>query len=733
MSRASPFGMEAVLALNWQYRGFDYTSYYNGAFENDDSLSALDATGANAVGTTLDWGINTRTNTVYADSSYTDPLSAEAAVIREAVAKGLQVMVKPTIDFLNTSDAPGYSIGEWRTYYNPGAAGSTGATSFFASYKTMILQEAAVAAANGATIFCIGTELDQIAGPAYKSQWDSIISAIRAQDPGLKLTYAADWNDAASPWAGVNGLKAGTGDIATQISFAGELDYLGLDVYAPLSDAAKPTLQQLIDGWLEAPADSGATAETYAVTGGQSLVQYFDSVAKEAGKPLLFTEVGFENATDAASSPAVSQTNAEDDALQARLYQSLFDAYSQSGDTAISGAFLYNWDPNASEVGPGSVAFSPQNLPALAAVDAAFAAPTVSAAPTVDSRLNAEVAAPGLSLGAGSTGSVFTVKLTAAEGLLFATGSSGAQVTGSGSAALTVAGGLGAVNTTLATLQYEATASANDTIHVSASADGGPVGTGTIAVAYEPPAPVLSFSTVSLVSGATVDVAGTVGAADAGRPVTCFVNGKAAGTSLAQANGTFSVDLTLPTNAVAVVSASLTDAFGQSGATGPLMIGVGDGLTATFSAANGNVVDLFNATSQGDTVNGSNGYVIDYGSKATINGGGDQVYTDGSSADALTLTGTGAATDSVFGSDMTLALSHAQANVSGGGNNVIFSSGPDNVVNIESTGSAFDTLTSANGATGTVNLVGAALAHIGAGVETGYFVTGYGQDAGSCF
>jgi len=219
------------MPLTWKYRGFDYVSYYKGAYENDDSLASLVATGANSIETTLEWGINPLTNTVYADSNYTDPLTAEAATIREAVAKGLQVMVKPHLDFLNPAYLKGtpYSVGDWRTYYNPGAAGSAGANAFFASYKTMLLQEAQVAAANGATMLSIGTELDQIAGPSYKSYWDGIISAIRAQDPGLQLTFAADWNDALSPWQwGGSGLPKGTGNIATQISFASELDYLGL-------------------------------------------------------------------------------------------------------------------------------------------------------------------------------------------------------------------------------------------------------------------------------------------------------------------------------------------------------------------------------------------------------------------------------------------------------------------------------------------------------------------------
>ena len=694
------------MALSWQYRGFAYTSYYNGAYENANSLNALIATGANAIETTLDWGIDPLTNTVYADPNYTDPLSAEAAMIQQAVAAGLQVMVKPNIDFENPAYLKGtpYSVGDWRTYYNPGAAGSAGANSFFASYKTMLLQEAAVASANGATMLSIGTELDQITGPSYKAYWDDIISTLRADDPKLKLTYAADWNDAASPWRwGGSGLAAGTGTIATQVSFASELDFLGLDVYAPLSNAADPTLQQLIAGWTQTPVDSGATAETYAVTGNQSLISYFESVAAAVGKPLLFTEVGFENASDAASSPAGSSTNAEDDALQARLYQSLFDAFGQANDASLDGAFLYNWDPNAGEVGPGSVAFSPQGLPALSVVDAAFAAPSLSAPASLSAPLDVFEAVGGVALGANSTGDVFTVTLTASQGVISASGA-----TGSGTAALTITGSLAAVNAALASLQYEETSAAADTIKITASADGGPKASASIAVAHDSP-PTPSFVFATPVSGATINLSGNVSVADAGRTAVYGVDGVQAASAVVAADGSFAANLTLPTGQVDVVTASVTDAGGNSGATPPLMIGVSDGLTATFGGANGNVFNAFNAAAQGDTINGANGYVILHGSRATVNGGGNQIYTDGSPLDAATLNNTGGVADYFSGSGETVTLNNAQAEISGAGDTVVVASGGANVITDTSGSLEVVEHVSAN-----VRLAGSALFYAGA-------------------
>jgi hypothetical protein len=47
-----------------KFKGFNYVSYYNGAYENADSLPALVATGANAAALDLDYGIDVSNSTV---------------------------------------------------------------------------------------------------------------------------------------------------------------------------------------------------------------------------------------------------------------------------------------------------------------------------------------------------------------------------------------------------------------------------------------------------------------------------------------------------------------------------------------------------------------------------------------------------------------------------------------------------------------------------------------------
>ena len=339
-SRAADTASASGSDFSLQYKGFDYVAFYNGAYENSDSLPSLVQTGANSIETTLDYGINAQTSQVVADPNYTDSLSALGATIAQAEGLGLSVMVRPLIDFLNPTESAPYSVGEWRQDYQP-----TDVATFFASYKQMIVSEAEVAQANGAQMLSIGAELDQLTGSQYLPYWTDIINSVRAVFSG-ELTYSASWNTAG------------------EVSFWNQLNYEGIDCYVPLSDAANPTLRQLERGWLHAASpthDPGA----YAVIGNESPIQYFENLAAESGKPLIFTELGYANDSGAAADPAASG-DSPDPSLQAKLYKAFFEAWDQSHSSSLIGTYFWEWDPNgsSSNVGSGIDSFSPQNSPA---------------------------------------------------------------------------------------------------------------------------------------------------------------------------------------------------------------------------------------------------------------------------------------------------------------------------------------------------------------------------------
>src|ERR1700728_4280609 len=141
LAMATGVAKPALAQINsLSFKGFNYVSYYNGGYANADSLPALAGTGANAAALAFEYGIDVQNSAVYADANYTESQSVIAATIAEAKSRGLAVMVRPLIDFLDPSKIGSYSVGEWRSTYNP-----TDVAAFFASYKTMIVAMAHLA------------------------------------------------------------------------------------------------------------------------------------------------------------------------------------------------------------------------------------------------------------------------------------------------------------------------------------------------------------------------------------------------------------------------------------------------------------------------------------------------------------------------------------------------------------------------------------------------------------
>lgn len=146
-------------------------------------------------------------------------------------------------------------------------------------------------------------------------------------------------------------------------------------------------------------------------------------------------------------------------------------------------------------------------------------APTVPVAPVVTAPTSFTVAAgtsqalSGFSVtDSGASGGV-TVTLTDSTGLLSTTASSGVTATGEGTTALSLTGSLAAINTELATLTYQAGASAgSDTLNVSATAANGdddPSVPITVTAAAATTTPVVTVpATATIAAGTTQSLSG---------------------------------------------------------------------------------------------------------------------------------------------------------------------------------------------------------------------------------
>jgi VCBS repeat-containing protein len=416
------FSGERDVTLTLTYKGFNYVDYYNGEYSDNDTLSDVEATGANSVALTPDWGIDLATSSIYAGGATTDSLADLTTAIDEANADGMTSFVRPLIDFLYPQESktyPGnYYVPDSDSASNPSGyiasnlpAGATAVTvpvsayddgdtvnyrgelspndinlaTFFGSptmvgsYDYMIVSEARQAQAAGAKLFAVGVEMDSLANdtnPAVEADWDNLIADVRAVFTG-KLTYSANWST------------------ASQVTFWNKLDYVALDGYVPLSNvvpttaAGNPTLASLIAGW-NTPSSvkiaySGGTTVSQQL-GGLSAIDAFDKLAQQSiDKQFIFSELGYQNDTGAATDPTGgSATGVADPTLQAELYQAFFDAWGDAQATAagnggmvdnepfsLAGAYFWDWNPNTSASGYDD--WSPDGYPAEAVINANFA------------------------------------------------------------------------------------------------------------------------------------------------------------------------------------------------------------------------------------------------------------------------------------------------------------------------------------------------------------------------
>ncbi len=192
-------------------------------------------------------------------------------------------------------------------------------------YTSYILHYAAIAEQQHVAMLCIGTELDSAVAysPTY---WASLIQAVKQVYQG-KLTYAANWNTYShtSMWA--------------------TLDYIGVDAYFPLTQAATPTVAELVQAWQPHKA---------------ALAQ----VSKQYSKPILFTEYGYRSIDGCAHQPWQSyNTGSINNTAQDNAYQALYRTFTSTNWYA--GGFIWKWHANDNMYTTLNNDYTPQHKPVL--------------------------------------------------------------------------------------------------------------------------------------------------------------------------------------------------------------------------------------------------------------------------------------------------------------------------------------------------------------------------------
>jgi 5-hydroxyisourate hydrolase-like protein (transthyretin family)/methionine-rich copper-binding protein CopC len=307
---AQPMGM---------IQGVNYGGFWNNVYQSSTAGSALDAlktTGANYGLIIVTLYQNTPTdNSMFVDANQTPTDASIVQAIHDLHSRGMSAGIKMMIMGEN---------GVIQADINP-----SNPAAWFSNYTAQVVHYAHLAQANGADMFCIGTEFDTIS-VEYLPYWTSLISSVRAAYSG-PLTYAANWYQ------------------YNQVVFWSQLDVIGVDAYFPLSTSQTPTVSEIVNGW---------TSYNYYGTN-RNWINELKTFQASVGKPLVFTEIGFESAAYPAESQAGSGNY--NPTAQANCYEGTLQAFANQSSW-FGGMFWWCSYPNPLAVPNNN--WSPQGKPA---------------------------------------------------------------------------------------------------------------------------------------------------------------------------------------------------------------------------------------------------------------------------------------------------------------------------------------------------------------------------------
>lgn len=220
-------------------------------------------------------------------------------------AKGLKVMLRPTLEFLYYT--------EWRGVLQP-----SDWDAWFSSYQNFILHYAKIAEQTGVELFGVGNELTN--SESHTEKWTGIISEVRKVYGGL-LTYS----DAALSYG------------ISKIEFWDKLDLIGVDFYSPITGAGS----YWDTGF---PAMKDPPFDIYI----QSLQNWFNNyllpVHNKYQKQILINETGITNYDGANMAPWIYdyQNATIDNKEQADYLEAVLRVISDK--PWISGVFFFSYD-----------------------------------------------------------------------------------------------------------------------------------------------------------------------------------------------------------------------------------------------------------------------------------------------------------------------------------------------------------------------------------------------------
>ncbi|HRT93809.1 MAG TPA: PEGA domain-containing protein [Planctomycetota bacterium] len=263
---------------------------------------------------------------VLADPEKTVPLSSVARAVQIAHAEGLKVLLKPHVN-LQIEEKDDHM---WRGLIRP--RGPDDVNAWFHGYRAFLKPFVELSIREKVEMLSVGVELQQMDG--FGDHWQKLIAWVRECGYRGKLTYAAMY------------------DSFERVPFWRDLDYVGIDAYFPATANAEADLRQIIAGY-------------------KALAARLEAFSKQVGKPIVFTEVGFNNHNGCNTRPSFWSGNRApiDNLEQAACYHAVLDIFPKQ--PWLAGMFWWTWEPSGTPM-PSDPSYSPQSKLALMVLESYY-------------------------------------------------------------------------------------------------------------------------------------------------------------------------------------------------------------------------------------------------------------------------------------------------------------------------------------------------------------------------
>jgi hypothetical protein len=257
-------------------------------------LEEIAATGADHVELVVAWYQRDASSTeIAAHPRYTAPDKALARTIAEARAVGLAVLLFPIVR-LSAPRTPD----EWR-----GTLAPRDPDAWWRSYRARLLALARLGAAAGAAGLSVGSELSSLDGPRDRARWAALIAEVRQVFRG-PLVYSGNW------------------DHFHDVAIYDLVDRVGLCGYFALAGA---TVDERVVRW-------------------RAIADALERFTRAAGRPLVFTEVGYPSQRGAAARPWDETARAPVDLEeQRRCYEAFRRVWQDAAPELLAGVYFWNW------------------------------------------------------------------------------------------------------------------------------------------------------------------------------------------------------------------------------------------------------------------------------------------------------------------------------------------------------------------------------------------------------